>query len=500
MATTYMQLFDGVEQDKAQKFLDFYDGRGLPYLETYLNSRRTAAVDAGMVPFTRNLTKMIVDKSSMLFKGRAPTIKVYDKGNLTGGDRQVNEAATLAAQKCFEDAGWIEYFNNFDAIVRMTKTAITYVQIDQDEETLEKKFVLTALSQANAAAHFTPGGRLDTLVYYQGLSADSSSQVYSLVKRDEIADLSVPAIKSSENVITAKPASMAEQISNIEANPYGAVTAAVFHDTNIPFRGNWNPVPVDLVQMNHNYNIAITDTNYSSIWAKFPNVVTNMDLGSGTAGSVDTPKSKFPQRNVNTASAGNLIGGPNRVIQVNASSATDVYYEYKAPAPLLAPLQDIMDGYFRSFAEDWSVMVTSDNTGGLGGVASGFALQVREIPNMELREKRARMFEQGFKRLYEVMLKMSDVAGMGLIGDTELFIEFPPPELPVDETAAEAIWSRRIKEGRSSDVEYFIVEQGLTRDEAEAKVVQLAADRALLRAANGGQNPDDSASSAEVII
>lgn len=470
MATTkYMHLFDGVERDKAQKVWDYYDGRSDKYLQSYIDTRRTEAVQSGMTPFTRNLTKMVVDKSGMLFSGRAPTMKVYDKS--TG---LVNEDASIRAQQAFEDAGWIEYFNNFDAVLRMMKTALTYVQIEQDEEDNSKRFVLTALSQANAAAHFKSGGRkLDTLIYYQGMNSDGED-VYALIEPERTADLYVTIGE--------------EQIENEDVNPYGFVTAAVFHDTNIPMRGNWNPIPMDLVQMNFAYNKHITDSDYSSQWTKFETLYTNAALPDDTYMSQTSNgfRSKIAARNTDTSQAG-LIGGPSKVVQIAAPDGEAVFLQYIAPKPELAPLDEMVNNWFKGFAQDWSVTVDND-TNGYGGADSGFKLMVREIPNIELRKKRQRMMEQGFKRLYEIMLKMSLVVDMGLIQDTELFIEFAAPEMPIDEKVTEDIWDRKIKSKRATIIEYYMVQLGLDREQAEAKVLQDAKDEAFFTAAQTSFN------------
>lgn len=481
MTTNYLKLFDSVERDKAQQNMDYYDGRSAPYVQSYINTRRTEAVSSGMTPFTRNLYKPIVDASGMLFNGKAPTILVYDKGTASGTGRVVNEAATLAAQKAFEDAGWIEYFNNFDAIVRFNKSAITQVEIDTDEDTGDRKFLFNALSQANAAAHFKPNGKMDTLIYFQGRNANNE-EVYNLITPNSIADLVTSGLESGPGF------NPAEEIRNPVPNPFAIVTAAQFHDTNIPFRGFWNPVPVDLSQMNLQYNIAMTDTNFSIQWSKFQTLFTNAvpDEAGLVDGSVyDEQKSKFAARNPQGASVNGpaLRAGPGRVVGLDAGNES-VYLEYKGPTPDLKMLDDVIDGWYRTFALDWSVNINNDETG-FGGASSGFALAIREIPNVQLRKKRARMMEQGFKRLYEVMLRMSEVANMGLVQNTELFIEFSAPDLPLDEKANELVWSTKIKENRATVIEYFMVEQGLTREEAISKYKTQAEDRKIQAETDG---------------
>lgn len=255
-------------------------------------------------------------------------------------------------------------------------------------------------------------------------------------------------------------------------------------------RGNWNPIPQDLVQFNFAYNKHITDSEYSSQWSKFETMYTNVALPEegGYSGLANGFKSKIAARNTITSQAG-LIGGPSKVVQIAAPDGESPFMEYKAPKPELAPMDEMFERWFRGFAQDWSVNVDND-ANGYGGATSGFQLMVREIPNIELRKKRQRMMEQGFKRLYEIMLKMSEVADMGLIPDTELMIEFAAPEMPVDEKAAEDIWDRKIKAKRATVIEYFMVQLGLDREQAEAKVLQDALDEKFFNDANAAaSNP-----------
>ncbi len=456
MTSKYLGLFDPIERDKAQLNVDYYDGRGDKFVKTFIDTRRVEAVKNGMTPFTRNLTRQIVDKSGMMFNGRPPEIEVYDED----GDKGLNDLASARALDAFEKAGWIEFFTNFDPLLRLNKTGLVHVQADLEA----KAFVFNAITQANGAAHFKKKELLDTVVYLQGKTQDGTADVYAVETEKQWLDL----IVSNAGIATEQ---------NTMDNPFGFVTAASFHDTNVPMRGNWNPIPTDLSSLNFKYNLHLTDTDYIISWMKYQTLYTNANVESGTIpGGPNEHLSKFAARNAESSTLGGMVGGPSRVIGFDSDGDTP-YFEYKGPKPDLAVLEKIIKDWFRDFASDWSVRVESEQAG--LGADSGFKLQILEIPNMELRKKRQRMMEAGFKRLYKIMLAMDAKLGgvMGLIQGTELFIKFPVPELPVDEKATEEVWSRKIKEGRASLVEYFIVQGGLDRKDAEAKVKQLALDR-----------------------
>lgn len=456
----FMDLFDNEERDKAVKVLDFYEGKSEKYLKKFLEQYRPNALRRGMRPRTRNLTRQVIEKSGMLFAGRPPVIEVWDKGG------ELNPIATEKAIKAFEDANWIEVFNNFDALVRMMKSAIILPQIDP----IDKKFVFTVLSQHNAAAHFDGAGRIDTLIYFVGRDSDGN-EVYALITPEFY------------QTVTVREGGY-ETISDTQPNPYGFVNCAMFHDTNLPMKTGWNSIPLDLCTMNEMYNVHITDTDYAGAWTKLPTLFTNAEIDGDTGDGTWVPQSKLgPRVYEANAAAGSLpghsfAGGPGQAVQIDANGQP-VYLEYKSPNPDLKSFDEVMKGWVRDFAGDWSVQI-EEGADGYGSADSGFKLMVKEIPNMELRKKRQRFMEAGFKRLYEVMLKMAEKAGIDLVQNTELFIVFPPPELPIDEQSTEQTWTMRIKEKRATVIDYFIVQLGLSREEAEAKVIQMAKDQAFI--------------------
>jgi hypothetical protein len=185
--------------------------------------------------------------------------------------------------------------------------------------------------------------------------------------------------------------------------------------------------------------------------------------------SVDSPLPRL------APAQGGLIGGPSRVIQIDTMGVDAPFVEYKGPEVNLQPIDDMVNKWVADFAADWAVNVKDAN----GGAAdSGFKLIVEEMPNLELRKKRQRMFEAGFKRLFQVIKAVMNTYNSGYFSeDAELFAQFSAPALPVDETVDENLWSRKIAEGRASRTDYFVAKFGMSRPEALAKIAEIDADR-----------------------
>ena len=455
-----LDLYNSEHRAKAIRTLAYYDGNSKEYLMDFLSRFRKNALNKGMQPRTINLMKEVVDRSGMLFAGRAPVPTVYRKG---AASVDPDDVATQNLLSVFESAQWVEFFNNFDPVVRLLKTAMVLVQ--HDPETAETFF--TVLTQGNCAVH-TVNRRIETLIYFTGRSGDVDT--YRIWTTDLVQNMEVSS-GGGERIVSVLP------------NPYGIIPVAVFHDTNIPRDGTWNQIPEDLVTINDIYNLHITDGDYVIQHAKLETLFTNAIIagsGSTESSSVVNYGSKLGDRWV-TGQGEAFVGGPGEVVGIE-TNGDSVYLEYKGSKPDIKPLDEVIRGWFRDYARGWSVTIEGDGAGN-GAADSGFKLVVKELPNQEMRKKRQRMFEAGFRELYEVLLKMNEVFNLGLTPDTELYMQFSAPELPVDEKVSEEIWSTKISEGRASLVDYFIVQAGMSRQEAEAKVLQLAKDKAFIERA-----------------
>ena len=449
-------LIDCEEAELAEKILDYYDGEQEEHLVKLLNDPNKGRKEwqaKGIIPRTRNIMKMIVDKSGLLFNDKAPKLDVY-----VGG--AVDEAQSAKLQAELEKVDWVEFFTNFDSVVRMLKTACVLVQYDEEDQQL----VFDILTRKNCAVVLGPTKKINTLVYCtSGEVGEDEKCTYRVFTQELIQDIEVDE-QGRESILMTMP------------NPYGIIPLAVFHDTNTPRCEFWNEMPTDLLQINEMYNIHITDASYAASWNLFQTVVTNakIEVGSNaTYEAVDVYGSNLPRYMPTQSST--VTGGPGRVIQIDTMGTDNPFFDWKGPSFNVEPIDNMFNKWVADFAADWAVNVKDAN----GGVAdSGFKLMVEEMPNLELRKKRQRMFEAGFKRLFRVIKAIMNFNYPGYFTeDAELFAQFSAPSLPVDQTVDENLWSRRIAEGRASRTDYFMEKFGMSRQEALAKVAEIDADR-----------------------
>lgn len=455
-------LIDAKTATLTSKVLDYYDGKQESHLIKLLNDPNKGRKDwqsRGIIPRTRNILKMVVEKSGLLFNDKAPRLDVYSNG-------AVDELQSAALQAEFEKLDWVEFFTNFDSVVRMLKSACILVQYDPEEDQL----IFDMVTQKDGAVVLNKAKKLDTFIY-RVYGDEDSEQEFRVFTKDLIQDIRVDE-HGKESIIQSIP------------NPFGMIPLVVFHDTNTPRCEFWNEIPTDLLNVNDMYNLHITDSEYAASWSKLKTLFTNarIEADIGMTEEVQVYGSALPRT---MASQGGLIGGPSRVIQIDTTGVDSAFVEYKGPEVNLEPIDNMFNKWVADFAADWAVNVKDAN----GGAAdSGFKLIVEEMPNLELRKKRARMFEAGFKRLFKVVKRILNANKPGTFSeDAELFAQFSAPALPVDLMEQENIWSRRIQEQRASRVDYLIEVKGLTRDEALAKMAEIDSDNSTISAVTNVQ-------------
>lgn len=464
---TYKEYAELIDTDKAKfvkKALDYFDGLQEPHMINLLNSYgigRTNWQTRGIIPRFRNLTKMVVEKSGMLFNGNEPTIEIYtDATELT--DDQVQTEAYI---EILEKAGWIDTFINLDQVVRLTKTGCLLINYDGETDNL----IFDILHRGNCEVVINPNNReIMMIVYITGEYANSRS--FRVITKDVYCDFNV------DN--NGAVADVTEQ-----ANPFGIVPVVPFYDTQKPRMGFWVEAPKDLVSINEMYNIHLTDSEFAAKWEKYPTLFTNL-TPSSNARNVETYNSDTTSPSTRavlgfgngTASAGN-VGGPDRMIQMDGQGVDNPFIDYKSPHVDLKALDEVFNQWVRDFAYDWSVRV---KTSGDGTATSGFQLVVEEIDNLELRKQRQRMFEAGMEKMYETIRTIWNAThGQVFTQESVSCVEFADPILPVDAKAQEETWTIRITEGRASLVDYFMETKGYTRTDAENKVREIAEYKAL---------------------
>jgi hypothetical protein len=361
-----------------------------------------------------------------------------------------------------DSINWMEFFTNLDNQVRLLKTSLVLVQRDE-----QNRLIFDALHRGNCVVRWDPNSREITELLVHTSTVND--------KTDSFRHFTMETITDYEFNHEIKQIAIQGQYEN----PYGIIPVAVFHDTQIPRFGVWNVAPRDLIGLNEAYNLHITDTEYSAAWAKVKTLFTNANIsgGSDTTETYVDPATGIPRQ---VPAQPSVVGGPGRIVVVDAG-ADSVYLEYKGPDVNLDPIEKIYADWVHDFAGDWAVRITSE---GNGSASSGFQLIVEEMPNMELRKQRQKMFSAGLARLYKVLTFVTaGMPGVTLPPEGVLYVTWQAPSLPVDEKAVEEVWSRRIMEGRASRVDYFMEVKGFTREEAVTKVAEIDAFNALRPAA-----------------
>lgn len=453
-------MIDLKKAELTDKILDFYDGEQIEHMEKLLSDPAKGRKDwrkRGLIPRSRNIMKMIVDKSGLLFNDKAPKLDVYVNGN-------VDEIQSAKLQEMFEQIDWVEFFTNFDSTVRMLKTVCILVQFDNESDQL----VLEVLTQQNCAVvqdRLTK--KVNTLIYNVYGEDDDEDRLFRVFTQELIQDILVKENGDQETI-------------SIVPNPFGIVPLVAFHDTNVPRCDFWNEIPTDLLQINELYNLHVIDSEYSMSWNKFQTLITNAEIvGNTTGGSAEFVNTggKLPELVYNN---GNVVVGPSDTMVLKGMPGETVFAEFKGPNVDLLPIDTMVNKWVADFAADWAVNVKDAN----GGVAdSGFKLVVEEMPNLELRKKRQRMFEAGFKRLFKVIKAVVNSYRPGSFAEeSELFAQFAAPSLPIDEQQDEALWTQKIREGRASLTDYFVQTKGMTRDEALAKIQEIKTDMSTVAA------------------
>lgn len=445
-ATELVELLDSNEAEFAAKALNYYDGKQEQELINVLNDGDKGRKDwkkRGFVPRFRNLTKMIVDKSGLLFKDAVPTLEVRAKGSSV-----VNEIASEALVNLLDSTEWQEVMINLDTVVRLLKTAILLVQWDS----IQQQVVFDILHRANCNVIINPlTKQIEVLVQRTGCSGDVEN--YRVWTNELIYDL----VENREHVTVV----------NTTPNTYGSIPAVVFYDTNTPRAGFWVEAARDLINTNELYNLHLTDSEFVISWSKRPSLFTNCSLDGYSDESlevVQVPGSVLPRA---VSRSPSITGGPDIAIVLGSANGESPFIDYKAPKVDIKPLDDVVQGWIKQTAADWSVRVRAD---GDASATSGFQLVVEEVPNLELRQLRSRMFESAFKRFYRVLTAVSQGA---LPENNELFAVFPKPILPVDQKEQEEVWDLRIAGGRATEIDYLIEVKGLTKDEATAKWIEI---------------------------
>lgn len=462
-------LLDNDNAPVAQKILDYYDGDQQKHFVKMLNDPNMGRKEwrtRGLIPRTRNILKMVIDKSGLLFNDKAPVLNVFRSESSS----DIDEELSTKFLKELEKTDWIEFFTNFDSVVRMLKTACLLVQYDEETDGL----TFDILGQHNAAVVQNPNNKLINTLVYRTNGVEAETGIFRVYTKDLIQDLSV----NPQGQVT---------ILNEVDNPFGVIPVVAFHDTNIPRIDFWNKIPTDLINVNDIYNFHITDSEYAASWAKLQTLFTNARIANQDDmqfQSMEVYGSPLPRQ---APAASSLMGGPSSVVQIDTTGVDTPFVEYKGPVVDLQPIDNMVNKWVADYAMDWSVTIDLAGIGGSGSANSGFQLMVEELPNLELRKKRQKMFQAGIKRLYKMIVTVLNTAKPGYFPeDAELDVTFSDPVLPVADTnMQEQTWSRRIQEGRASRVDYFMQLYGMSKSDALQKITEVDQENTPAGVGNG---------------
>lgn len=442
---TLVDLLNTPEARDAKKSLAYYDGEQAAEMTKSLNDTNSGRKDwrqKGIKPRFRNITRMIVEKSGLLFDDE-PTLEVWN-------NKTIDQPATDALLSILEGANWVEFFKNQDVVTRLLRSSIVLLQRYED------KLILDTLHRGNCYIELDPiTHEMTKLVYIVSETADETK--LRVFTTNQIID------------VTSRPNTADIEVS--QPNPYGIIPAVVFHDTNLPRKGTWNTIPMDLVAINEMYNFHLIDSEYSAAWSKMKTLFTNAEIkgdGSIRTTTVQEYNQPLPRQSVVDSAA--IIAGPNTVVQIDAGSQNP-FVEYLGPEVNLQPIDEMFGRWIKDYAADWSVNVKA----GAGTASSGFQLVVEEIDNLQLRKSRSKYVQAGFRQLYQVIRTI-----FGLTSTGDLFLTFQEPKLPINELEDERTWSERISNNRASIIDYLITKHKLSREEALNKAQEIQADNQSL--------------------
>lgn len=471
------------EAENARKALAFYDGQQEQELIKFFNEHRKDWLNDNLIPRCRNITKMIVEKSGQIVQDTPPIFEVRTGQN---NALTLDEPHTELLVDLFNKADSIETWINLDEMVRLLKT--TLVLVSWDETT--SRLIYDLLHRGNSLVKWNSVTKIPELLLYNIFTHDHFA-AYRLIVSDQVIDFN---FELGVGKIT---------ITLIEDNPLGIVPVAQFYDTAAPRVGFWNIVPTDLINVNEIYNVSMSDSEYAMSWMKRPTLFTNAILAdthlqTTSAFNDSTPvittlskTAKFPQQ---TAEGINKVKfGPSTAVQLDTTSVESPFAEFKAPDVDLLPLETVVSDWVEAVASDWSVRA---KVGGSGSASSGFQLIVEELPNLELRKQRQKMFAVGFTRLFEVIKVIANILTTETFPDnSKLFVTFGEPKLPIETQLEEEIWSIRIAENRATVIDYLIETKGMSREEAINKLTEIVefntGMRQLVNGTTNSNNNDD---------
>lgn len=445
-----IQSIESPTAEFTEKSVNYYDGKQLEPLAKLLDDPQRGRAnwkERGFNLIYRNLTKMVIDKSSMLYKDGMPQIEIYQ------GDT-VDERQTQAFMDYADKSMLNEFMINLDPIIRLLKSVGVLISYNSETD----NFSYGILHQGNSKMLFL--GNMIVAVLFEVSEGDGYCY-YQSITDEVIQDWRVQEYGNAVEHMGTIP------------NPYGFVPVAMFHDTNVPKDGMFNVMQKDLVTFNEIYNLYLIDMLFASSYSFRKTLFTNASFedddipqSTGVQETVGSAGDKLG-RNVSAGSPQTIIG-PDRAIQVSTRGGEAPFVQYLGPDVSIQEVKELLMDLTKDFAADWSVRVRAD---GYGNVTSGFQIVVEEIDNLELRSQRSRMAEAGLSRLFDnmnMMLQTVLVVPPFSI-DAQLYATFTAPMLPINKKEELDIWAKKIELGLATKEDYWRVVDKMTEDEIVAR-------------------------------
>jgi hypothetical protein len=174
---------------------------------------------------------------------------------------------------------------------------------------------------------------------------------------------------------------------------------------------------------------------------------------------------------------GQVIGTDAAVEVESAPGLETPFLEYRNPQVEVEPFQMWLDSFRENIGQEWGVNI---KVAGEGSAESGFQLVVEELPGLQLRTKRQKPADTFEQAMYQVCLAISNEYNLGLVAGTRLKVNFPEPDLPVNQKEKEEVISMRLANKLTSRDEVWKKEDPtLTPEDIEERKATIDQDSGL---------------------
>lgn len=473
--------FGSAESNKANRLVDYLEGKQLSYVLKALDGNLDGGIGRrynwrkrGFVPVVRNITTSIVEKSAgniFIKEPRwniLPSQDAYTQTSASGDaiiDARLNQILSAS--------DFTEFLQNFNVYSRALRSVCLLMQKYipegrttvggqyQFDETKGDALLPTILHIGNSVVRMNPQRTKVTELAYltRGTPTDPVWE-YRYINATVIIDFVV------ENDVEVATVTV--------PNPDNIVPAVMHYDTKKPSTGVWAPVPDDIRTTQEALNIHLTDLNFAIAQNVGKPLYTNAKFRKPGEQEVQTTVvGKVGENTIPRDREDNQegFGGIGAIIQVDSKKDVQTFIDHKGPDVDLKAQHEVLEAIIHSLATDWSVNL---KIAGDGTANSGFQLVVEEMDNLNLQAQRMLAFKGTFRRMYEVLQGLYPELTEGVME-----VCFNPIALPVNQKEQEDVWKLKIDSRLASPIDYLMSSEGLTREEAIKRKMQIDADHEM---------------------